>query len=224
MKNTKILIGIVIFLVLGLFIQTAYLFHIKGRLDEKDANTLNSKPGVSILPNNKPSYNRVFHFFGNDFDSFFSKEWDPFEEMERIQKEMNRMFRNSFGRGLLQKKPALFIQEHYFDPDIDIRDDKTHYIITMDIPGMDKDKINIEIKNRHLIVSGERKSETEEKSKGSFYRKERSFGSFSRTIPLPEDASSKEISAEYKKGVLTIKIPKQEEKKEEKQRETVTII
>ena len=79
---------------------------------------------------------------------------------------------------------------------------------------MDKDKINAEIKDGMLIISGERRSDTEDKKNNLFYCQERSFGSFIQSVPLPDDAKTDQIEAKYKNGVLTVIVAR--EKKEDK--------
>ncbi len=79
----------------------------------------------------------------------------------------------------------------------------------LDLPGVDKDKINVKVQNNMLTISGERRSETEEADqKTGFYRMESSFGSFMRSFPLPADADPDNMTAESKNGVLTIRLPK----------------
>jgi HSP20 family protein len=143
---------------------------------------------------------------------------DPFSEMQQMQDRMDRLFRDSLrrsGSASGAKNPT------FYEPDLDIRDNKDHYIVTLDLPGMDKDKINIEVKEHDLVISGERNysSEDQNDQKG-FYRMERRYGSFSRRIPLPENATPEGLSAKYDKGVLEIKISKkvQSEPKEKSKR------
>ncbi|MCD4779009.1 MAG: Hsp20/alpha crystallin family protein [Candidatus Omnitrophica bacterium] len=140
-----------------------------------------------------------------------SNQWDPFKEMDRLQKEMNRMFKDSFWRGAGLSN---FERGHVFDLDADIKEKKDAYIIKLDIPGMDKSDINIELQDHNLIISGEKSGDVEENKENEFYKRERSFGYFSRAIPLPQNASDKNIQVDYKKGVLTIKIPKESDRKE----------
>jgi HSP20 family protein len=79
---------------------------------------------------------------------------------------------------------------------------------------MDKNKIDVEVKEHMLIISGERKSEAEDTKGNQYYRQELSFGSFTQAVPLPEDAVVDKIDAKYNNGVLTVIFPR--EKKEEK--------
>lgn len=129
--------------------------------------------------------------------------WDPFAEMQQMQDYMNRMFRDSFRRS--SALPG------FYEPDLDIQDQGDHYLVKLDLPGLDKDKINIAVTAQDIVVSGERHYQNEEQDdKQGFYRMERRFGSFSRRLPLPEDASQDGIEAGYEKGVLEIRIPKKE--------------
>jgi len=102
---------------------------------------------------------------------------------------------------------------------------KDHYIMTLDLPGLDKEKINIEVTEHDIVISGERNYQSEEQDdKEGFYRMERRFGSFSRKLPLPEDATPDGVNAKYDNGVLEIKIPKKEpmEPKEESKQIKIT--
>lgn len=132
--------------------------------------------------------------------------WDPFAEMDRIQTEMNRLFQDSFFRGL---GPRGFDQKTLLNPDLDIRETDTGYIAQLDLPGMNKADIDIEVKGQQVIISGEKKQESiEENEANNYYRKERSFGSFTRIFPLPENSDRASIDAKYEDGVLTINIAK----------------
>ncbi len=140
-------------------------------------------------------------------------QWnDPFAQMLRMREQMDHSLRQAFaGTGAV------------FNPKMDIKQTDKQYLITMDIPGMDKDKINVEIKNGMLIISGERQSETQDNKNNQYYRQERSFGSFMQAIPLPEDAQTDRIEAKYNNGVLTVTVArmKKEEKKSESGKITV---
>jgi HSP20 family protein len=122
--------------------------------------------------------------------------------MDQIQDEMNRLFRDSLRRGMPSGSFA-------YNPEIDFKETDKAYVVKIDLPGIDKDKINVKAENGALEISGERESGREEKTKdGGLYRSERSFGSFLRTIPIPADADTQGLTAEEKQGVLTVTIPK----------------
>ena len=111
-----------------------------------------------------------------------------------------------------------FANTEAFNPRMDMKQTDKEYVITMDIPGMDKDKINIEIKQDMLVISGERQSESQDNKNNQYYRQERSFGSFMQAIPLPEDARRDQIIAKYENGVLMVTVARQ--KKDEKKSES----
>ncbi len=92
---------------------------------------------------------------------------------------------------------------------LDLSETEDSVQVILDVPGVDQDKIDISLTDVGLTVSGVRDEETETKDK-QFHRVERSFGSFSRTIPLPCEVDHEKVAAELKKGVLTITLPKTE--------------
>ena len=131
--------------------------------------------------------------------------WDPAREVDTLQGEMNRLFDTFFGA-------SDDARARRWVPAMDLVESDEHLILRADLPGLDKDDVNIEIKDGVLTVSGERKTEHEEKSEG-FYRVERAFGSFSRSLSLPDGIDAERVSADFDKGVLEVRIPKPEERK-----------
>ncbi len=90
----------------------------------------------------------------------------------------------------------------------DIRDDGDRYVMESELPGFEKEDINIDIKDDYLVISAEHKTENDEKDdKGNYIRRERSYGSYKRSFGI-SDVDSDGISAEYKNGVLIIDLPK----------------
>ena len=96
-------------------------------------------------------------------------------------------------------------------PDYDIKENDKAYVLTFDMPGMDKSKISVEVKEGVLMVSGERSSESQEDQGNKVYRQQRSFGYFSRSIMLPENVDPNAVQAKYDNGVLTVTVGKKEE-------------
>ena len=90
---------------------------------------------------------------------------------------------------------------------MDITEDDKEYLVKADLPEIKKDEVKVTVENGVLSISGERKSEKEEKNK-KFHRIERSYGSFERTFTMPEDADSAKMKAEFKEGVLRVHVPK----------------
>lgn len=134
------------------------------------------------------------------------ENWDPFEEMDRMERNMDKIFREGFRRVKNYQQAGKF-----FEPDTDFLDKGDKYLLRMDIPGMAKDQIQINATDGSITVSGERHTEKQEtKDDKGYYRIERSSGSFRRTLPLPADSAAEKISAKYENGVLEIAVPKKE--------------
>ena len=131
--------------------------------------------------------------------------WTPFDRLATLRDEMDRLFDFSFpGRdtGLLSG----------WSPALDVYDDKDAYQVSVELPGMKKEDIDISMHDGVLTVSGERKHERENKE-GQTFRSERYFGKFQRSITLPSGVDPSKVSASYKDGVLLIHLPKAEEAK-----------
>jgi len=97
-------------------------------------------------------------------------------------------------------------------PAVNIREDEKSYALDLAVPGLDKKDLNIDINEDVLTISSESKNETEE-SKDGFRRKEFSYRAFTRSFYIPEDVNREMIEANYKDGVLSVNLPKQEEEK-----------
>lgn len=135
--------------------------------------------------------------------------YDPFADLLRMHGLMRRMMD---GWDLDAGMPAA--GQDFFSPDIDVHESKEAYTIRCDMPGLEKDKIDISLNKNILTISGERREvkEEEKDADGSYYHvSERRFGSFQRSFSLPEDIQDDQIRAEYDSGVLTITIPRVED-------------
>jgi HSP20 family protein len=97
-------------------------------------------------------------------------------------------------------------------PEMDLVETDDHYLLKADLPGMKQDDVSIEFNEGNLTLSGERKIEYERKDKG-FFRLERSFGKFSRSLTLPDGVDPDKIAAAFHDGVLEVTIPKPEQRK-----------
>jgi HSP20 family protein len=129
--------------------------------------------------------------------------WEPARELSTLQSEMNRLFQAFFdGDGETARQWA---------PAMDLMDAGDHLVLKADLPGLSEDDVRIEVRDDVLTVSGERKSEHEQKRNG-YYRVERAFGGFSRSLTLPEGVDADRIEASFDKGVLEVRIPKPEER------------
>ena len=95
---------------------------------------------------------------------------------------------------------------------MDLVEEDEHLVLRADLPGLTEDDVNVEVKDGVLTVSGERRAEEKTEEKG-YHRIERSYGSFSRSLSIPEGIDPEQVSAEFDNGVLEVRIPKPEERK-----------
>ena len=134
--------------------------------------------------------------------------WEPLRELSSLQSEMNRLFNTAVDNpGATSGAPL-----RRWIPAMDLVEGPDSFVLRADLPGMKKDDVSIEFEDNVLTVSGERKSEHEERNEG-FHRVERAFGSFSRTLALPKGIDPEAISAKFEDGVLEVRVPKPEESK-----------
>lgn len=133
------------------------------------------------------------------------KQFAPFHT---LQQEMNRLF-DDFKMGFAFPHPTFeFLGD--FHASIDMKDTDKDVVVTAELPGVEMKDINISMKDNMLVLTGEKKQEKEEKEK-SYYRMERSYGSFYRALELPCEVDKEAIDAVYKDGVLTVTLPKNKE-------------
>lgn len=102
-----------------------------------------------------------------------------------------------------------------FNPRIDLAETETALTVSAELPGLDEKDVTVELEDEVLTISGEKKAATETKEKG-WYRTERHYGSFRRVIPLPTDVEADKAKAVFKRGVLSIEIPKKPEAMQQK--------
>ena len=134
---------------------------------------------------------------------------DPFFAMGRFHDRMNQMFQS-----LMTYSSPGFFGDRVFDymPTVDIEDQGKDYKVYVDLPGLDKSKINITIRGNLLTIQGVREtSSISEDDEGDFFAQERSYGTFARTINLPGLVDETNIRTQYLNGVLTITLPKLDE-------------
>ena len=136
--------------------------------------------------------------------------WDPARELDAFQNDMNRLFDSFFGRGSAVANGSYGSRR--WIPPMDLVETEDNLILRADLPGVERDDIEIEVKDGVLTVSGERKAQHEEKREG-FHRVERSFGRFSRSLELPKGVEAGSIQADFERGVLEVRMPKPAERK-----------
>lgn len=129
-------------------------------------------------------------------------KWNPFRELEDMQSRLGRII-NESGNGLTQE-PFAFAD---WAPAIDIQETDNEYVVKADLPEMKKEDIKIQLQEGLLSIEGERKQEKEEKGK-KFHRVERQYGQFVRRFALPTEVDGAKVQAEFKDGVLNVRLPK----------------
>ena len=135
-------------------------------------------------------------------------KWSPAREIASLQQGINRLFEDVFSQ------PGSYDPDNMgaWRPPVDIVDTTEAILIYVEIPGVDKDEVDIEVKDNVLAIRGERVVDSRI-GNGSYYRSERVFGKFGRSFALPAMIRTDHIKANFKNGVLKISIPKPEEEK-----------
>jgi HSP20 family protein len=135
----------------------------------------------------------------------FSHTWDPFREMEVMRNQFARLF----GERLPLRRGGGSEELELTDwlPPVDITEDSKEYTINAELPGLTKENVKVTVVNGVLEITGERKEEKEEKDK-KHHRIERSYGSFRRSFTLPENSSGEKVTADFKDGVLKVRLAK----------------
>jgi HSP20 family protein len=134
--------------------------------------------------------------------------WDPLRDLATMQSRINRYLRESNS----PVGPEEALTATSFAPLVDIYEDEHNVTLKMEVPGIDEKDIDVRIENNNLTIHGERKFEKEEKEE-NFRRVERQYGSFTRSFTLPSSVDPGQVSADYEKGVLKIKLAKKAEAK-----------
>ena len=142
--------------------------------------------------------------------------WEPVRELGTIQRDMNRLF-NSFFDTPTQANGTTFRR---WIPAMDLVETDNVFVLKADLPGVSESDVSIELKDNVLTVSGERKSEHEDRKAG-YYRVERSYGSFRRSLTLPEGVDPAAVVATFDNGVLEVTVPKPQQQAPRKVQITV---
>jgi HSP20 family protein len=130
---------------------------------------------------------------------------DPFSLLRQMTSELDRVFDDwSFNRWpFFEAAPADMVG---WSPKIDVFERDNRLVTRVDLPGMKKEDVKVEVTDGYLALSGERKHEAEEK-KDDFYRQEREYGSFYRAVPLPDGVKLEDVKATFAEGVLEVSVP-----------------
>jgi HSP20 family protein len=143
--------------------------------------------------------------------------WDPFSEVDRIDRTFNRMMRKA-----LSGRPRFALGSEAFEwaPSADISETDKEYLIRAELPAVKKEDVKVTVEGGMITIEGERKQQKEEKSE-KYHQVESFYGSFSRSFTLPENVNAEAIRCEDKDGVLTVHLPKTETHKAKPRQITV---
>jgi len=138
-----------------------------------------------------------------------TNRWNPFRELAEFERGLERFFGHTPATNGDGEEP---ITERVWEPLTDVTEDDKEFLLKVELPEMKKEDVKVTVENGALRISGERKAEKEEKTK-KYHRIERSYGSFFRSFTLPETADGTKVTADYKDGVLKVRVPKTESAK-----------
>ena len=134
---------------------------------------------------------------------------NPFKDIEKARSEMDRLW-DTFLFGVPQKRDLS--EEAEWLPTVDVAETKNEIVVNVEAPGMDPEEFDISLSERTLTIKGDKKQDNVEKEE-NYHLVERRYGTFTRSILLPQEVESDKISASYKDGILRITLPKSEEAK-----------
>ncbi|HEX6581725.1 MAG TPA: Hsp20/alpha crystallin family protein [Actinomycetota bacterium] len=126
-------------------------------------------------------------------------KWDLFRDMRSVEDEFDRVAGRAFSRDT-------------WVPALDVRESQDRFDVTVDLPGLDPDDVNVTFEDGMLSITGKREFSAEDRGE-TWHRIERSFGTFARSMRLPQTADTERIEATFDKGVLTVSVPKTEQAK-----------
>ncbi len=146
--------------------------------------------------------------FRNKDTALVRTERDPFDLLRQMTTDFDRMFNAGAWPSfrLPVRQSQRLAEAAAWNPQIDVFEKDNRLITKVDLPGLKKDDVKVEVTDGQLAISGERKTETEEK-KNDFYRCEREYGSFYRAVPLPEGVKVEDVKASFADGVLEVSVP-----------------
>jgi HSP20 family protein len=136
--------------------------------------------------------------------------WDPFRDLMSIQNELNRLFGRTYAGGETGASSG-----SAWVPPLDVYETKDHFVVTVELPGVEPDSVDLTVEDATLTIRGDRPFYGDVPEE-AFHRVERRYGSFARSLQLPPTANPEAIEAGFDRGVLTIEVPKAEEAKPKK--------
>ena len=141
--------------------------------------------------------------------------WRPFMGLTDRDRDMDSLLEDFFGRRARPWWPERWSRTEAMEltpPNVDVFEEKDDIVVKAELPGIEKDNIEVNLTDHMLTIKGEKKK-AEEIKRENYYRAERSYGSFLRTLELPKDIYADKVKASFKNGILEVRMPKTEEAK-----------
>lgn len=209
-KKLTLVTVLVAVLVVVVIAQSIVIFGLHRRVEGASVDEQVSRVAVtqddddetidSLLPPVKP--------FDDDFFGWGKGDWDPFKEMHSMHDRINQMFGSAFNRFEDSDSFGSVFGDYSFSPDINVEDKHDHYLVTVDLPGVEDSRLDVKINGQTLTISGNMQVESKEDDGGTMLRQERRSGSFQRIVTLPGPVNAEKMETKEKKGVIYIEIPK----------------
>jgi len=130
---------------------------------------------------------------------------NPWDQLNHLHQQMDQLFNDTFSQFPMDSSPLLAAVS---SPNLDVREEKDHYTVRVDMPGASKESIKVNVEGRLLTISGDRTTVDETKDNDKVVRTERSMAEFVRTVELPGPVKADSVDAKYDNGVLTLTLPK----------------
>jgi HSP20 family protein len=144
----------------------------------------------------------------------WENKWNPFREMDELHNRLNALVGRAFGRVPVrgETEPDEAITLSAWAPLVDITEDEKEYVIKAELPEVKKEELKVAVEDGVLTISGDRRFEKEEKTR-RYHRVERAYGHFARSFTVPDDADPAKVHADFKDGVLSVRLEKSEKAK-----------
>ena len=205
-------LGVLVALVITVGFLAVMIFRLETRLNalgrqgEPDESV---SPAVAVTPQPGHTDEKSDEKHVDSYFPFDPNNWDPFAEMQQMQKEIDHLFDDSFNRFGKSQRFSDLVQHSDFSPKIDMTEEKDDFVIRVDLPGVKESSVDVKVDGREVQISGRRDNVVTDKDKeGHVIRQERHTGSFSRFIELPETVDPNRMTTKNDKGVFTIVLPK----------------
>lgn len=176
------------------------------------AQTQNAAQQPTAQADNQHQTSRPHSLFDDDFFNsapYDARTWNPYEEIQRMQRDMDRMFNNAFNRFNASPDFQHLFSESITTPEMDVQEDNDKYTVIVNLPGSSKEDVSVNLNGQTLTIKGKQKIERLDKdSQGNIIFQERRSGSFQRSITLPDPVKQAGMKTKIDNGVLTVTIPK----------------